>query len=129
MHLSIHTWLVRYEGLVILIDTGIGNGKDRPFSALFHHTPGHSVAHFSIALESGGAEALFTGDVMHDPVQVQRPELGSVFCGDLARARRSREWLLGYAAERDATLFTAHFPEPSAGKVARGAGGFAWTYL
>ncbi len=28
--LSIHTWLVRHEGRVILVDTGAGNGKERP---------------------------------------------------------------------------------------------------
>ena len=28
--LSVHTWLVRHEGQVILIDTGAGNGKPRP---------------------------------------------------------------------------------------------------
>lgn len=28
--LSVHTWLVRHEGRVILIDTGAGNGKSRP---------------------------------------------------------------------------------------------------
>ena len=28
--LSVHSWLVRHEGLVILIDTGAGNGKSRP---------------------------------------------------------------------------------------------------
>lgn len=34
--LSIHSWLVEMDGLKILIDTGIGNHKPRPFSALFH---------------------------------------------------------------------------------------------
>lgn len=28
--LGVHTWLVRHEGLMILIDTGAGNGKSRP---------------------------------------------------------------------------------------------------
>jgi glyoxylase-like metal-dependent hydrolase (beta-lactamase superfamily II) len=35
--LSVHSWLVRVGGKTILIDTGIGNGKNRPFSALFHN--------------------------------------------------------------------------------------------
>lgn len=35
MQLSIHTWLVQTRGLTILIDTGIGNFKPRPFSVLF----------------------------------------------------------------------------------------------
>jgi len=28
--LSVHTWLVRHKGQVILVDTGAGNGKKRP---------------------------------------------------------------------------------------------------
>ena len=34
--LSVHSWLVRIAGKVVLIDTGVGNGKNRPFSPLFH---------------------------------------------------------------------------------------------
>ena len=35
--LSIHTWVVELAGKTILIDTGIGNHKGRPFSQMFHH--------------------------------------------------------------------------------------------
>ncbi|HEY3535990.1 MAG TPA: MBL fold metallo-hydrolase [Trinickia sp.] len=34
--LSVHTWVVRRGGQVILVDTASGNHKDRPFSAIFH---------------------------------------------------------------------------------------------
>ena len=34
--LSIHTWVIRSGGRVILVDTASGNHKDRPFSAIFH---------------------------------------------------------------------------------------------
>jgi glyoxylase-like metal-dependent hydrolase (beta-lactamase superfamily II) len=33
--LSVHTWVVRTAGRTMLVDTGIGNGKHRPFSARF----------------------------------------------------------------------------------------------
>lgn len=33
----IQTWLVRSEGRTILIDTGVGNGRERPHMPLFHH--------------------------------------------------------------------------------------------
>jgi len=35
--LSVHTWLVEFDNKIILIDTGIGNEKERKFSALFHN--------------------------------------------------------------------------------------------
>ncbi|MER7874639.1 MBL fold metallo-hydrolase [Streptomyces solisilvae] len=33
----IQTWLVRSEGRTILIDTGVGNGRERPHMPHFHH--------------------------------------------------------------------------------------------
>ena len=35
--MSIHTWVIKDQGRVILVDTGAGNGKDRPFAPYFDH--------------------------------------------------------------------------------------------
>jgi glyoxylase-like metal-dependent hydrolase (beta-lactamase superfamily II) len=35
--MSVHTWVVRFEGKVILIDTGAGNDKDRPTLKVLDH--------------------------------------------------------------------------------------------
>lgn len=35
--LSVHTWVVRHEGHVLLIDTGAGNDKDRPALPVLDH--------------------------------------------------------------------------------------------
>lgn len=231
--LSVHTWVVEWAGQVFLIDTGIGNGKERPFSKLFHQletpflerlaaigiapedvdhvllthlhadhvgwntrlvdgrwlptfdnaryvmpqgdldffatptgdsrrmvyddsvapiiaagqavaisteggsyldafrfhpTPGHCRGHMSISFSSQGETALFTGDVMHTPIQLYRPEWNSVFCHEQVQARQARQWLLNYAADHDATLFTAHFPDTSVGRVSRGGRGFDWQF-
>lgn len=39
--LSIHSWLIRDRGRIILVDTGVGNDKPRPFTPYFDrlHTP------------------------------------------------------------------------------------------
>lgn len=34
---AIQTWLLRSEGRTILVDTGVGNGKERPASPVWHH--------------------------------------------------------------------------------------------
>lgn len=39
----------------------------------FLPTPGHTEHHASIALTSGGESALYTGDLVHDAVQIERP--------------------------------------------------------
>ena len=33
--LKTHLWVIEVDGITIVVDTGIGNGKSRPFSALF----------------------------------------------------------------------------------------------
>jgi glyoxylase-like metal-dependent hydrolase (beta-lactamase superfamily II) len=94
----------------------------------FLPTPGHSIDHMAIEIESQGETALFSGDVMHSPVQIYRPEWSSMFCLDGALARRSRQWILDRAVEKAAMLFPAHFPETSAGRVRKGVDGFEWEY-
>jgi glyoxylase-like metal-dependent hydrolase (beta-lactamase superfamily II) len=34
--LNVNTWVVEIDGKTFLIDTGIGNGKSRPFNSVFH---------------------------------------------------------------------------------------------
>jgi len=232
--LKTHLWVVELDGLTVVVDTGIGNGKARPFSALFDRldnpvlerleaagfrreqvdyvllthlhvdhvgwnthwqndrwapvfpnatyvfgrrerdyfetpdgeprrmvfedsvlpiiearqarmvpdavedivegirflpTPGHSIGHMAIEIHSQGQTALFSGDVMHSPLQVYRPQWNSTFCLDQPLARASRQWLLNHAAETGAIVFPAHFPETSVGAVQEGPHGFEWHYL
>ena len=35
--MAIQTWVVRVDGLTVLVDTGVGNGRNRPQNSLFHH--------------------------------------------------------------------------------------------
>ncbi|GLR81872.1 MBL fold metallo-hydrolase [Azospirillum oryzae] len=94
----------------------------------FQPTPGHSAGHMCIALDCCGTGALFTGDLMHHPIQVHHPDWNSVFCENPDEARRSRLAVLNAVADTDTTLFTAHFPESSAGRVTSDGDGFAWRF-
>ncbi|MDH3684216.1 MAG: MBL fold metallo-hydrolase [Acidimicrobiia bacterium] len=84
------------------------------------HTPGHNIAW----LESGGERALFSGDAMHSPVQVLKPEWNSGFCIDGERSAASRRAILERAVEHDALLLPAHFSAPHAYRVEATNGGF-----
>ena len=95
----------------------------------FYPTPGHSTKHMSIGLRSGEAYGMFAGDVMHHPVQVNRPDWSSVFSEDKALGRRSRDWTLNHMADTRALVFSSHFPGSSAGRIARAAEGFASTFV
>lgn len=113
------------SGQALVIDGAaeVGDGL------LFHPTPGHSPGHVAIRLLSAGQEAVFSGDIMHQPVQVLRPDWNSRFCSDPHAARASRRWLLDHAAEQRATVFTAHFARSSAGHVRRRGDQLDWEFL
>jgi glyoxylase-like metal-dependent hydrolase (beta-lactamase superfamily II) len=101
----------------------IGNGLT------FHSSPGHSVGHVAIKLASAGQRGIFSGDIMHQPLQVFRPDWNSAFCEHSEQARASRRWLLEQSAEEDATVFTAHFANSSAGCVTRRGDAFDWRFV
>jgi glyoxylase-like metal-dependent hydrolase (beta-lactamase superfamily II) len=113
------------SGQAEIID-GVGAIGD---GLILRPTPGHSPGHIAIELKSQDEEGLFSGDIMHQPVQVFHPEWNSRFCDDPLQARASRRWLLDYAAEHGTTVFTAHFAKSSAGHVSRHGEKFDWHFV
>jgi glyoxylase-like metal-dependent hydrolase (beta-lactamase superfamily II) len=92
-------------------------------------TPGHTVGHVAIELIKGADKGIFSGDIMHQPLQVYRPHWNSTFCDNADAARASRLWLLEHAAEQNSTVFTAHFANSSAGRVSRHGDKFDWKFV
>ena len=82
-------------------------------------TPGHTPGHVSIAIESQGQRALITGDCIHHPCQLTRPEWCSGADSDQEIAHATRKALLDKYADTDVMLFGSHFPSPTAGVVRR----------
>jgi len=115
-------------GLVDMIEV---TGKEIIPGFSFHPTPGHSVDHASIVLESAGARALFPGDLLHHPVEILAPELPTIFDPDPERTLQSRRWALDFAADSGAIVFSSHFPATAAGRIARsGSGnGYEWHFV
>ncbi len=113
-------------GLVDFIDSEGGPFLDR---FTFLPTPGHSIGHMSVLLESDNEAAIFAGDVMHHPIQVERPDLNTVFCEFLEQAVQSRRRVLDLAADNPAMYFSTHFPGSSAGYITRDGEKFRWSYV
>lgn len=95
-------------------------------SLLIAPAPGHSPGQILLRLISGQGEGLFTGDVMHNPIQVYQPSWNSQFCMDPDQAVQSRLHVLGHCAEHNSLLFPAHFGAPHAGRICSHSGGFAF---
>jgi glyoxylase-like metal-dependent hydrolase (beta-lactamase superfamily II) len=93
---------------------------------LVEPTPGHSPGHVAFRLQSRDEEGLFSGDIMHQPIQIYHPDWNTAFCEEPNLARASRRWLLEHCAEHRALLLPAHFAGSFAGHVDRHGEGFAW---
>lgn len=112
-------------GLVEFMDDG---HEVAPGMRAWTH-PGHTPGHMVLEVENGADRALFTGDILHHPMQVHRPDWNSVYCEDRADAVASRRRVLERAAETGARIVPAHFGRPHSVFVARdGRGGFRPRY-
>lgn len=86
--------------------------------------PGHAPGQIAVRVRSRGQEALFIGDVMHQPIQIYHPEWNSRYCEDQDLARVTRKKVLDYGAEHGCLLLPVHFGAPYCGRVRRRGGGY-----
>jgi glyoxylase-like metal-dependent hydrolase (beta-lactamase superfamily II) len=82
-------------------------------------TLGHTPGHVSVRIASRGEEALITGDFMHHPCQIARPEWSSTADSDPVEARRTRERMLSALAGTPALVIGTHFAGRTAGRIVR----------
>lgn len=90
-------------------------------------TPGHTPGHVSVRIDSGGAAAVITGDLMHHPVQCAEPEWASNFDNDPGEARSTRRAFLSRYADGRTLVLGTHFATPTGGRLL--AEGGAWRFV
>jgi len=88
-------------------------------------TPGHTPGHVAVALGRGRDEAVFSGDLMHSPLQLGFPELSPKFDVDPTQAAVTRRAFLDRYCDTSTLCCTAHFPSPSVGRIRRRGQGFS----
>jgi len=88
-------------------------------------TPGHTPAHQSFLIRSGGEAAILWGDICHHPAQVT--ELWSpAFDMNAEQARATREHILGMIEEQGLKVIAGHFAFPGFGDIVRVEGKRYW---
>jgi glyoxylase-like metal-dependent hydrolase (beta-lactamase superfamily II) len=88
-------------------------------------TPGHTPGHSAFRLGRGKDDAVFSGDLMHSPIQTRFPEMSVKFDVDQAEAGKTRRSFLERYCDTDTLCCTAHFPSPSVGRIKRRGNGFS----
>lgn len=101
------------QGKAVLVDDGHACDGCLTVRAADGHTPGH----VRVDLASKGRRAVFSGDALHNPVQVPLWRWNSAFCTDRDQARRTRHGILAHCAETGALLMPAHFGTPHAARI------------
>jgi glyoxylase-like metal-dependent hydrolase (beta-lactamase superfamily II) len=90
---------------------------------------GHSPGNFCVLAQAGAERAIFWGDVVHHPVQLECPTLPMTFDTDPQQARATRLRIINQAADAGLICFPAHFRDPSAGRVVRHGEGYRYRFL
>ena len=97
-------------------------------SLQIRHRPGHTPGSITLEAKSQGQSGLFTGDILHHPIQVWHPEWNSKFCVDPPSAARSRRQVLEHCVEHGSLLLPAHFAAPHCGYVRPQGNGFRFEF-
>ena len=90
-------------------------------------TPGHSPGHVSVVIESEGAAAVITGDLLHHPIQVLHPDWDGPFDDDVVASAATRRAFLERFADTDTLVLGTHVSTPRAGHIVSTPDGFAWS--
>jgi glyoxylase-like metal-dependent hydrolase (beta-lactamase superfamily II) len=88
--------------------------------------PGHAPGMLSFRLRSRGEEGLFCADILHNAIQVVRPDWNDRYCLWPDKALESRAAGLKRACERGALLMPMHLGAPYCGYVRRQGEGYAF---
>ena len=85
----------------------------------FESTPGHTPGHVSVRISSNGEDAIISGDMMHHPCQIARPDWVSPFDADNATALETRKQFFERYADRPVLVLGTHFANPVGGRIVR----------
>lgn len=123
------------DSVLPLLETGQtqivdeSEGEDLLDGIWLEPTPGHSVGHVAVHLERKDGHVIFSGDIMHHPIQVREPQLYSRFCEDPAHATLTRRQFLEETADRDVLIVPAHFERGTVGRIRSAPDGFHYDFL
>jgi glyoxylase-like metal-dependent hydrolase (beta-lactamase superfamily II) len=78
-------------------------------------SPGHTVGHSSLHLNSDGKQAYFVGDVFHHPLEMLRPDLDDHTGEDFGQLHVSRRHIIDTCLQSGALAIPAHFISPFGG--------------
>jgi len=118
------------DSVLPVVDAGqalfVEDGHDFEAGVRLEPAPGHTPGNCVLHARSQGEHAVFSGDILHTPVQLIDLSWSSRFCHDSAQAEHTRRRLVDELVDTASVLMAAHFPSPVAGRIASADRGFCW---
>ena len=106
------------HGRAVLVEDDHALEDELPDEVRLLPLPGHTAHHCGLVLRSRREDAILSGDTVHHPVQLARPDwVPAVPGSDRLRASQSIRELVARCIDTPTRLLTAHFPSPTAGHV------------
>ncbi len=87
-------------------------------------TPGHTPGHVSVRIRSAGEDAVITGDMIHHPCQIAKPDWSSAVDYDQDQSRETRSDFLRRYSDQPVLVIGTHFVAPTAGRIVRDGDAF-----
>src|SRR5689334_6140649 len=79
--------------------------------------PGHTPGHMGVAFTSGQETAVYVGDLIHHPLQVDHPDWSPLFDSLPQLSRETRHHLVERARREHSLVLSYHFPFPGIGHI------------
>lgn len=89
-------------------------------------TFGHSMGHASVVLASAGESAVYIGDMIQHPVQLERAAWVSSFDVYPLEAMETKKAIVARAIAKDQLVIAVHAAYPGLGRMSEAAGKRAW---
>ncbi|AWO80503.1 MULTISPECIES: MBL fold metallo-hydrolase [Serratia] len=82
-------------------------------------SPGHSIAHVCLRVETDTGLLILAGDMMHHPCQIAHPEWASASDHDQNLSTATRHKIFGELSGTQTLIAGTHFPSPSFGRISQ----------
>ncbi len=102
-------------GRAELVDDGHRLSGD----VVLESTPGHTLGHTCVRISSVGEGAVFTGDMMHHPIQIAHPDWINELDDNPVMAAETRKAFVERYCDKPVMVIGTHFGGPTAGHIVR----------
>lgn len=117
------------QGRVTFVNSADSLEQDLDHDVVLTSLPGHCPGHTGLKVRGAGREGLITGDAIHHPIQLARPDWYCAADVDPIASSDTRRDLIERLVDRDSILLSGHFAGATAGRVVSRSGAVRFDFI